>query len=99
MPMPAWTVIFLFVLPGIAEMRGGHPDILSIGWDGVSWSFFCWNWPQTMILLISASWVARNTGLSHHTWLFLCFRCVTRKMLSVIINWLSLIFLSCLFYK
>jgi hypothetical protein len=27
---------------------------------------FCLGWPQTMILLISASQVAKITGLSHH---------------------------------
>jgi hypothetical protein len=32
--------------------------------DRVSWTF-CPGWLQTMILLISASWVARSIGLSH----------------------------------
>jgi hypothetical protein len=28
----------------------------------------CLCWLRAMILLISASWVARITGVSHHTW-------------------------------
>jgi hypothetical protein len=42
-----------------------HPVI---GWDGVSW-IFCTGWPWTAILQVSASWVARITDLSHHSWL------------------------------
>jgi hypothetical protein len=37
---------------------------LAIGWDWVSW-IFSLGWPQTTILLISASQVAGITGLSH----------------------------------
>jgi ABC-type Fe3+ transport system permease subunit len=33
-------------------------------WDRVSWTI-CLSWLQTVILLISASWVARITGVSH----------------------------------
>jgi hypothetical protein len=33
-------------------------------WDRVSWTI-CLGWLRTMILLISASWVARITGVSH----------------------------------
>jgi hypothetical protein len=33
-------------------------------WDRVSWTI-CFGWLQTMILLISASWVARIIGMSH----------------------------------
>jgi hypothetical protein len=33
-----------------------------IGWDRVSWTF-CPGWPQMVILLISASWVASITGV------------------------------------
>jgi hypothetical protein len=36
-------------------------------WDRVSW-IICPGWLQTMILLISASWVARITGESHRGW-------------------------------
>jgi hypothetical protein len=38
-----------------------------IGWDGVSWTF-CWGWPGTTILPISASQVARITSVSPYTW-------------------------------
>jgi hypothetical protein len=34
-------------------------------WDRVSWTI-CQGWLWTVILLISASWVARITGMSHH---------------------------------
>jgi hypothetical protein len=34
-----------------------------ISWDGISW-ITCWGWPQTSILLISASHIARITGVS-----------------------------------
>jgi hypothetical protein len=37
-----------------------HPDI---GWDGILWTI-CPSWPQIAILLISASQVAKITGLS-----------------------------------
>jgi hypothetical protein len=33
-------------------------------WDRVSWTI-CPSWLRTLILLISASWVARITGVSH----------------------------------
>jgi hypothetical protein len=39
-------------------------------WDAVSLTF-CLSWPQTSILLISASWVATIKGMSHHTWPFI----------------------------
>jgi hypothetical protein len=39
---------------------------LSVGyfWDRVLWTI-CSSWLPTLLLLISASWVARITGLSH----------------------------------
>jgi hypothetical protein len=40
-----------------------YATVPSHGWDGVSWTF-CLGWPQTIILLISASWVARIIGVS-----------------------------------
>jgi hypothetical protein len=36
------------------------------GWDGIS-LIFCLNWSQTIVLLVSASWVAVITVVSHHT--------------------------------
>jgi hypothetical protein len=29
---------------------------------------FCWGQPETMILLMSPSWISGTTGVSHHTW-------------------------------
>jgi hypothetical protein len=50
---------------------------LDIFWDRVSWTI-CPGWFWTEILLISASWVARITGMSHQCkgdfkFLFTCF--------------------------
>jgi hypothetical protein len=47
-----------------------HP---AVGWDGVSQTI-CPGWPQTLILLTSASQIARIIGMSHWhlaTWLIL----------------------------
>jgi hypothetical protein len=41
------------------------PPQPAIEWGGVLWAF-CSSWPWIMILQISASQVARVTGLSHH---------------------------------
>jgi hypothetical protein len=41
-----------------------HHTWLLFGWDGISQTF-CLDWPRTVILWISASWVARITGMSH----------------------------------
>jgi hypothetical protein len=41
-------------------------------WNRVPWTI-CPGWLQTVILLISASWVARITGVSHRCWLQLRF--------------------------
>jgi hypothetical protein len=40
-----------------------HYTQLFISWDGVSRTLWT-GWPQTSILLISVSWVARTTGIS-----------------------------------
>jgi hypothetical protein len=40
---------------------------LFIGWDGVPLNF-CLSWPWTTIFSISASWVVKVKGMSHHTW-------------------------------
>jgi hypothetical protein len=41
-----------------------HP---AISWDGVSWTV-CLGWPQTVILLIYTSQIARIIALSQHVW-------------------------------
>jgi hypothetical protein len=55
-------------LPTYASLRAGitgmHCCAKLICWDGCSLTF-CLGWPQTVIFLISASWVAGNTGLIH----------------------------------
>jgi hypothetical protein len=61
----SWTTIPLFVPPKIARVADRHMTIcLAIGWDIVLWTFGL-DWPQIMILLISISWVARITCVSH----------------------------------
>jgi hypothetical protein len=52
----------------IPGTTGVYHQARLIGWDGVSLTF-CWGWPQTAILLISASRVSEISGMSHHTWL------------------------------
>jgi hypothetical protein len=37
-----------------------------------SQELFAWGWPQTTILLTSASQVARIKDVNHHAWLALC---------------------------
>jgi hypothetical protein len=59
---PRQQSYLLFSVAGMTEMA----PCLAIGWDGVSWNFSL-GWPQTIIFLISACWVARITGMSHHT--------------------------------
>jgi hypothetical protein len=38
--------------------------VMGFFWNRVSWTFFVQGWLQTVILLISASWIARITGVS-----------------------------------
>jgi hypothetical protein len=61
----AWPAILLFMLP---EYLGGQACTISpaIGFYRVSQTFYP-GWSQTKILLITASPVARITGVSHHT--------------------------------
>jgi hypothetical protein len=44
--------------------HSASPFLCGFFWDRVSWTI-CPGWPQTKILLISASWVARITEMSH----------------------------------
>jgi hypothetical protein len=45
----------------------------------------CWVWLQTTILLISASWVARITGVSHgYPWCFHTRRNMSRLAMSTL---------------
>jgi hypothetical protein len=63
LPMRPWTTILLFML--LCSWDDRHvPPCPPIGWDGV-FRTFCPNWPWNAILLISASQVARITGVSH----------------------------------
>jgi hypothetical protein len=50
------------------------PALFSDGlfWDRVLWTI-CLGWVRTAVLLISASWVARITGVSHRIWPFFLF--------------------------
>jgi hypothetical protein len=70
-------------------------------WDGVSQTFFCLGCPRTSILLISATQVARITGVSHSVWLIVskyrvltvcrhCSQCLRFYLMShSIAMWLS----------
>jgi hypothetical protein len=63
-----YILIFFFAGLGFKLMAYtlSHSILLCEGffWDRVSWTI-CLVWLQTMILLISATWVARITGMSH----------------------------------
>jgi hypothetical protein len=67
---------FFFVVLGL-ELRAftlTHSTALflwRVFWDRVSWTI-CLGWLQTTVLLISTSWVARITGVSH--WQFLTYK-------------------------
>jgi hypothetical protein len=53
--------IFTFIIAGITV---GNHHILLIDWR---WGLAnCLGWPHTVILLISAFWVARIIGVRHH---------------------------------
>jgi hypothetical protein len=56
-------------------------------WDIVSQTI-CQSWLWSTILLISASWVARITGVSHSTWLFL-YSFVSRHILILHLYYLT----------
>jgi hypothetical protein len=57
MPSPAWTAIFLFVLPHVAGMTGTHHHARYwLRWVSQT---FCLGWLQTSSFLISNSQVAR----------------------------------------
>jgi hypothetical protein len=50
------------------QARATIPSFLLVEMGrGVSWTFYP-DWPWTSILLISVSWAARITGMSHGTW-------------------------------
>jgi hypothetical protein len=49
-------------------MTDAHHHAWLSHWDGVLLAF-CTGWPQTMILLISASQVAVITDVNHWVWL------------------------------
>jgi hypothetical protein len=57
-------LVLTVILP-VAGRRGMHHQAqLFFCWDRVLWTF-CQGWPGTMILLISAFQVARNSDMSH----------------------------------
>jgi hypothetical protein len=64
----SWTVLFVCVCGIGAWTQGLHlkplyqPFFVMVVFDRVSWTI-CWL--QTAIFLISVSWVARITGMSH----------------------------------
>jgi hypothetical protein len=49
----------------VLGMKGCVPPHTAISWDGGLLTF-CLGWPKTVILLISTSWVAGITDVSHH---------------------------------
>jgi hypothetical protein len=62
---PAGTMVLLFSVSCCSWDDRYMPHWPAVGWSGVS-RIFCWYWPWTVILLLSASQVARITGVSYH---------------------------------
>jgi hypothetical protein len=66
---PILKLIFFFAVVGL-ELRAStltqsaNPFLWRVFWDRVSWNYLP-GWLWTSIILISASWVARMTGMSH----------------------------------
>jgi hypothetical protein len=60
----AWATILIFVFY-LVGMTGTHhcAQLFPFRWDFTNFS--CLGWPQTLILQISTSWVARIIGLNH----------------------------------
>jgi hypothetical protein len=69
-----WNPVILVVFLWYRDLNSGpkpsatppRPFLWWVFWARVS-RIICPNWLQVMILLISASWVARITGVSHQT--------------------------------
>jgi hypothetical protein len=73
-PLPFSLVIFGIVSPFLPRPAWSFLH----SWDGsqapphsANSLTFCPGWPPTGLLSISATWVVRITGMSHHTWLLL----------------------------
>jgi hypothetical protein len=62
-----------FTLPTTAGMAD-HLQCPVFGWDGGVSQTFCLGWPQTTVLLISASQVAKITSMHHWclAWIGFC---------------------------
>jgi hypothetical protein len=65
LPQPAWTEIFLFLVPPIAGMTGAHHHTKLFSVEIEPHELFGPGWPGTVILTISASKVGRIIGMSH----------------------------------
>jgi hypothetical protein len=62
----AWCLFWYWALNSGPSPWATPPALFlwTFFWDRVSWTI-CPTWLQTVILLISASWIARITGASH----------------------------------
>jgi hypothetical protein len=73
LPTLAWTSLLLLYTSHCGWGERHTPLHPATGWDEVAWTF-CPHWPQTTTLLLSASFVARITDVSHwqpaHHYLF-----------------------------
>jgi hypothetical protein len=84
-PSSTWQLYFFsFAVLGLdfrayALSHFTSPFLWQVFWDRVLWTV-CLGWFLTVILLISASWVARITGLSH--WL-ICHFLILKTTLEV----------------
>jgi hypothetical protein len=65
-------LFFLFFETGSYYVSQAALILLWLFWRWLSWTI-CWGWLWTTILPISASQVARITGVSHRAWLKMFF--------------------------
>jgi hypothetical protein len=68
----------------VAGTTSVHHWAWLVGWDGISLTF-CPNWPQTVILPMFTSRIARITGISYHACI-LIFK-LTTKLQNTVLLW------------
>jgi hypothetical protein len=63
----SWASYLCFLCSLLCRDDGHNHRTWLMDWDGVLWNF-CLAWPWTVILLISASWIAEISGVCHCDW-------------------------------
>jgi hypothetical protein len=87
---PSWTTILLFMLPALLEWQV-HTTTSSLLVEMGSHALFCLGWPQTMIVLISLSWVARINRLEM-PWLTMVSILMSAFLSQILFIWVFFLF-------